>query len=177
MNWTELLREVSERTSMSAKDTRAVIEAMVETILEELVEGNQVNVRGLGTFSTRTVSGRTMRSVRSRRKMWVGAHDVPRFKSAKRLRAAVASRSEKEWKDPAHQAAWRLAETLVGDLELYHSGETPQLPANVQTQQVHEICADAFGEPWRSAEQRYQQRSGDTTVDYLALAAQRRWGS
>jgi DNA-binding protein HU-beta len=176
MNWRDLLKEASHRSGVPLKDTRAVIEALVETVLDELSNGGSVSLRGLGTFSSSTVQGRTLRSVQSRRRMWMGAHHVPRFRSAKRLRAAVAASSDQSWKQPEHQTAWRLAETLIGDLDLYHSNQVPQLPSEADDRAVDLACADAFGATWQQARGRYEGRAAEIPVDYLALAASRRWG-
>lgn len=175
MKWTELLRATAERANVDQRTARAIIEAMIDEVNDQVGQGDSVSIRGLGTVDTRKSRGRTLRSISSGRKIWVGERATPRFRAAKRLRESASGLIEDSWRTPEHQAAWRLAETLVGDLELYHQDECPnQLPNEGD---VDAACADAFGAPWNRARSTYRDRAGSLDIDYLSLAARRRWGS
>lgn len=60
----------------------------------------------------------------------------------------MLSRSPQHWRDISHQAAWRLAEALIGDLELYHPTKVPRLDQDTPLPMVAPICAVAFGPVW-----------------------------
>ena len=82
-------------------------------------------------------------------------------------------------RDPAHQRAWRLAETMIGDLGLYHVSDTPtDLSPESTLAEVDASCRRSLGAAWGRARAAYEEKTPAPVRevrDYLAMAARRRW--
>lgn len=180
MNGTTLIERVAERSGLSRADVRRVLRALEEVAAEAISQGDRLTLPGLGSLVVRELAPRTIRNVADMRKMMVGRRYAVRFRPAASLKQAVAGRSSQAWRQPEHQAAWRLAETLIADLELYHGHHVPRLPAEAADGDVHQVCEGAFGPLWTRVLDSFQARVEPTVraeQDYLAAAARHRWAA
>jgi nucleoid DNA-binding protein len=179
MTWTELVDQVAERAGVPRQTARLVLTTTMEVAVEWLREGREVPLRGIGAVSTRWAEGRVLRSVADQRKMWVGGRFVPRFRPSETLRRALGERTDDTWRSPSHQQAWRLAETLIGDLDLYHGAQAPKgLDGSLSAEAIESACRGAFGSQWDHVERSYQERverQAREGTHYLGIAAKRRW--
>jgi hypothetical protein len=105
---------------------------------------------------------------------------VVRYRTSKHVREVLTARTPQLWRQPGHQEAWRTAETLIGDLDVYHRGSAPtDLTGADPTDRVRERCQASFGPVWTQVVDSYRKRVPDEVReerDYLALAATARWG-
>jgi nucleoid DNA-binding protein len=173
-----LIERVATRAGVSQAAARRLLKAFADEALVDLVAGEDVNVPGLGAIEARWVSERTVRSVRDGRRTAVDGHFRPAFRASARLRDALRGRTPQLLKDPAHQKAWRVAETLIGDLSLYHGISAPHFVADDSLELVDSRCAAAFGAAWGRVRRTYEEQIPAATRaerDHLALAARRRW--
>ncbi|MCK6503156.1 HU family DNA-binding protein [Myxococcota bacterium] len=180
MNGTTLIDRVAQRAGVSRAEVRRVLGALEEVAAEAVAQGDRVSLPGLGTLVVRELAPRTIRNVSDMRKMMVGRRHTVRFRPASTLKEAVAGRTSQAWRQPEHQAAWRLAETLVADLVLYHGTHVPRLPARAADETVHQLCEGAFGPLWSRVLESYQARvvpDVRAEHDYLADAARHRWAA
>ena len=90
MNKTELIAAVAEKTGMTKKDAERVINATVETITENLVKGDKVQVSGFGIFEVKAREARVGRNPRTKETIQIPATRLPAFKASKALKDAVA---------------------------------------------------------------------------------------
>ena len=177
MNWNQLIHATAEGSGLSVSDARKALEAMRSAVTQELSQGGRVVIFGLGSLSTRQRSARSIRNVRDFRKMYIGERTSVVFKPASALKRAVAG-GEAVWKRPEHQAAWRMAEALVGDLALYHGDRAPSGLAEQADEAARSRCGEAFGELWQRVLESYAAEVPETVRqehDYLAGAARGRW--
>jgi nucleoid DNA-binding protein len=181
MNNKELIERVATRLGMPKAQVARVLGSMVDTIQDCVASGEQVAISGLGRIQVRQSGARTIRSVVDMRKVLVGPKHNVRFVAAAALKASVARLDDPSWSDPAVQGAWRTAETLVGDLDLYHKAKAPQaLDASLGDEVVIDACNQAFGGLWRQVEQTFAERVPAEVrgrTDLLAAAARRRWAA
>ena len=178
MNGTEMVTAIEDRTGIPREQVREVLDALTALTLEALGQGEEVSLRGLGAFGARWQKPRSLRSVQDQRRLVLDGRWVPRFRPASALREALIQRSPQRWRDPRHQAAWRLAEALVGDLDLYQHARAPQLEESTPLPMVASICAVAFGSTWDRVIQTWNaQVPADIRADgdHLLRVAQRRW--
>lgn len=89
MNKTELIAAVSEKTGVTQKDVKKVMEAFVNVIKEDLAEGNKVQLIGFGTFETRKREARSGVNPLTGEKMEIKASVVPAFKAGKGFKDAM----------------------------------------------------------------------------------------
>ncbi len=181
MNNKQLVEALADRLGLSKVLVAKVIGGAVAEIQARVAHGEKVTVSGLGHFEVQERPARIIRSVVDTRKLLVGPRHSVRFRAAAALRGAVAHLDDPSWADPAVQGAWRTAETLVGDLDLYHRAKAPAaLAVDAEPQVVLEACSRAFGPLWRQVEQTFTERvaaDARARTDLLAVAARRRWGA
>ncbi len=181
MNWTDLVARVAERSGVSKAQARRVLGALVEESTERLCAGDSVVLKDLVVLGSRWREPTSVRSVADRRKLRLDGRWVPTARVSGRLREALAARTPQTWRDPEHQAAWRTAETLVGDLVLYHSDNAPaRLDPRATPAEVEAACAASFGPLWGRVRATYQARVPEHVrahTDHLALSARSRWAS
>ena len=90
MNKTELIAAVAEKTGLTKKDAERVINATVETITENLVAGNKVQVSGFGNFEVKAREARIGRNPRTKETIEIPATRLPAFKASKALKDTVS---------------------------------------------------------------------------------------
>lgn len=180
MKWTALIKEVSEKTGQSERTVREVLRTMVDVSLSALTEGEEVHLHGLCTVSSRWQEPRTLRSVHDQQTLLLNGRFVPRLRPAARLRRHLADRTPQHWRDPAHQNAWRVAQTLIDDLALYSAGAEPALTTDSPHADVHRACAVTFGPLWNQVLHTYNREIPEPIrqeYDHLAHAARQQWGT
>lgn len=178
MNWRDLQDAVASQSGLPVNVVRRVLQVMMDVSIEALVKGDDIPLRGVGVLSAKWKPPRVVRSVANRRKLRIDGRFVPRFQPARSLRQALVERTAQTWRDPAHQDAWRVAETLVGDLDLYHPDKAPRLTGEEEPGAVRGVCTRSFGRLWTQVEGRFAEQVPEAIradADYLAQAALTRW--
>lgn len=89
MNKTELISAVAEKAEISKKDAEKAVKALVDTITEEMVKGEKVQLVGFGTFEVSERVAREGRNPRSGESVTIAASKSPKFKAGKALKDAV----------------------------------------------------------------------------------------
>jgi DNA-binding protein HU-beta len=89
MNKTELIAAVAEKVGMSKKDADAVVNAVIDTIVEEVAKEEKVQIVGFGTFEVRCRSERQGRDPRTNSPITIPASKVPAFKAGKAFKDAM----------------------------------------------------------------------------------------
>ena len=90
MNKTELIAAVAEKADLSKKDAEAAITAAVEAITGALIEGEQVQLVGFGSFEVKTRAARVGRNPKTGEEIPISEARLPVFKAGKALKDAVA---------------------------------------------------------------------------------------
>lgn len=181
MNWNEIVKLTATAVDRPQRETDKVLQAFLRIAGDSLVEDptRRIVLRGIGTLSATWTEPRVVRSPRDRRRIYVDGRWRLRFRVSEALRKRVEARSPQLWRAPEHQAAWRLAETLVADLALYHPDQCPTLRGAISDAEVHEQAASALGNHWQRAVRAYETDVPEgvrQACDHLASAARRRWG-
>lgn len=89
MNKQQFIDEVATKTSQTKAVVERVIDAMTETIEEELVKGENFTLHGFGTFKLSHRKARTGRNPRTQEAIEIPASTSVGFKGAKKLTDAV----------------------------------------------------------------------------------------
>lgn len=89
MNKTELINNVAERAELSKKDATKAVDAVFETIINTLKEGDSIQLLGFGNFEVRERAARTGRNPQTGEEIEIPAGKVPAFKAGKQLKEAV----------------------------------------------------------------------------------------
>lgn len=89
MNKTDLVNAVAEKADLSKKDAAKVVDAVFETIMDSLSNGEKVQIIGFGNFEVRERSARKGRNPQTGEEIEIPASKVPAFKAGKALKDAV----------------------------------------------------------------------------------------
>ena len=92
MNKIELTNKVAAKAGLSKKDSKAAVDAVLETITETLSRKEQVALVGFGTFSTSQRAARTAKVPGTDKTVDVAAKTVAKFKAGKLLKNFIAGK-------------------------------------------------------------------------------------
>lgn len=88
-NKQDLIAKVSERTSLTKKDSGAAVDAVFGAISDFLAAGEKIQLIGFGNFEVRERAARTGRNPQTGKEITIAASKVPAFKAGKALKDAV----------------------------------------------------------------------------------------
>ena len=89
MNKTELIAAVAEKTGLTQKPAKLAVEAVVESIAEELKAGGKVQLVGFGTFEVTERAAREGRNPATGKKIKIKAAKNVKFKAGKALKDSL----------------------------------------------------------------------------------------
>ena len=89
MNKSELIEAAAASTGLRRSDVQHALEAILETITEEVGRGNKVTLTGFGNFELRERGARTGRNPQTGEQIEVAASKAPAFKAGKAFKDAV----------------------------------------------------------------------------------------
>jgi len=92
MNKAELIRKVAEATNQNKGTTKEILENLLETLTDSLVAGNNIEIRGFGSFKLKKRKEQRARNPRTGEEVIVPSRFVPTFKPSKRLAELVAKK-------------------------------------------------------------------------------------
>ena len=79
----EIVREIASKTGLPTKDVVVVVESLMNTIKTSMENGEEVFLRGFGSFIIKHRAEKTARNISQNTTVIIPAHDVPAFKPAK----------------------------------------------------------------------------------------------
>ncbi len=87
MTRSELVRQIAvQNPHLMQRDVELIVTTVFERIVQALADGDRVELRGFGTFSTKQREARTGRNPRTGEAVPVAEKAVPFFKTGKQLR-------------------------------------------------------------------------------------------
>ena len=85
----ELVILVAERLGFTQNEVAAVVQAVLDTIIESLAEGDRLEIRNFGVFEVKTREARVGRNPRTGQEVAIGDKRVVTFKPGKALKQWV----------------------------------------------------------------------------------------
>ena len=89
MNKTELVKKVAEENEMTQKAAAAVVDSVLNSIVDSLAAREPVTLLGFGTFSCKHRDAREGRNPATGKKMTFAASNTPVFKAGKTFKDKV----------------------------------------------------------------------------------------
>ena len=83
MTKADLISNISERTGVEKVAVQAAVEAFMESIKHSLEKGENVYLRGFGSFVVKQRAEKTGRNILKNTTLIIPAHNIPSFKPAK----------------------------------------------------------------------------------------------
>ena len=96
MTKADIVSKVSEKIGLEKGDVQAIVESFMEEVKSSLETGDNVYLRGFGSFIIKTRAEKTGRNISKNTTIKIPAHNIPAFKPAKVFLESVKSNSKIE---------------------------------------------------------------------------------
>ena len=83
MTKADLVSKISEKLGIEKGDVQATVETFMQEVKSSLEGGNNVYLRGFGSFIIKTRAEKTGRNISKNTTIKIPAHNIPAFKPAK----------------------------------------------------------------------------------------------
>jgi len=83
MTKAEIVNKISHETGIEKSTVLKTVEAVMETIKDSLVDGENVYLRGFGSFIIKKRAEKTARNISKNTTLIIPAHNIPSFKPSK----------------------------------------------------------------------------------------------
>ena len=98
MRKADVVNKIAEKTGVPKVDVLVALEAFFKEVKESIIEGENVYIRGFGSFVRKTRAAKIGRNIKRNVAIEIPEHDIPSFKPAKVFMEKVKLRSMKERK-------------------------------------------------------------------------------
>jgi DNA-binding protein HU-beta len=83
MTKAEIVADIANKTGIEKVAVQAVVESFMESVKETMVSGENVYLRGFGSFIIKERAEKTGRNISKNTTIVIPAHKIPAFKPAK----------------------------------------------------------------------------------------------
>ena len=83
MTKADIVAKISEKLGLEKGDVQATVEAFMEEVKTSLETGDNVYLRGFGSFIIKTRAAKTGRNISKNTAIEIPAHNIPAFKPSK----------------------------------------------------------------------------------------------
>lgn len=83
MTKADIVAKISDQTGIEKVAVQATVEAFMDSVKSSLTEGNNVYLRGFGSFIVKERAEKTGRNISKNESIIIPAHNIPAFKPAK----------------------------------------------------------------------------------------------
>ena len=83
MTKADIVKEIAASTGIEKQVVLQVVEGLMETIKTSMINGEEVFLRGFGSFIIKHRAEKTARNITKNTTMVIPAHNIPAFKPAK----------------------------------------------------------------------------------------------
>jgi DNA-binding protein HU-beta len=95
MTKADIVNEISKNTGIEKITVQKTVEAFMDTVKNSLVKGNNVYLRGFGSFIVKKRAEKTARNISKNTTIIIPEHFIPSFKPAKTFVSQVKTRVKK----------------------------------------------------------------------------------
>ena len=89
MTKAEIVNEVAKATGLEKIAVQNVVESFMESVKGSLEKGNNVYLRGFGSFVVKQRAQKTARNISKNQTITIAAHKIPAFKPGREFFAQV----------------------------------------------------------------------------------------
>ena len=90
MTKAELCTKISDQTGCDMQSVSAIVESLMVSVKGALEKGENVYLRGFGSFILKKRAEKTARNISKNTTVIIPAHDIPAFKPAKEFMCQVS---------------------------------------------------------------------------------------
>ncbi|MEI6949139.1 HU family DNA-binding protein [Paraflavisolibacter sp. H34] len=96
MRKADLVNQISEKTGIPKVDVLVTLESMFKEIKDSLSKGENIYIRGFGSFVTKRRAAKIGRNIKKNVAVQIPEHSIPAFKPAKEFVAEIKKVSSAE---------------------------------------------------------------------------------
>lgn len=89
MTKAEIVSEIASKTGIDKREVLMVVESLMDTIKTTMTNGEEVFLRGFGSFIIKHRAEKTARNISKNTTIIIPAHNIPAFKPAKEFMEKV----------------------------------------------------------------------------------------
>ena len=89
MTKADIVNEISKKTGIDKATAMTTVEAFMEAVKESMIGGNNVYLRGFGSFTLKKRAAKTAKKKKKNTTLIIPEHKIPAFKPAKTFSTAV----------------------------------------------------------------------------------------
>lgn len=94
MTKAEIVNEISRSTGLEKAAVLLVVEKFMEQVKESMVNGDNIYLRGFGSFIVKTRKAKTARNISKNTTIMIPEHRVPAFKPSKKFLEEIKGSEE-----------------------------------------------------------------------------------
>jgi DNA-binding protein HU-beta len=95
MTKADIVNEIAKNTGIEKVAVQKTVEAFMETVKDSMISGNNVYLRGFGSFIVKKRAKKTARNISKNTTIIIPAHNIPAFKPAKTFITKVKNKVKK----------------------------------------------------------------------------------
>jgi DNA-binding protein HU-beta len=89
MTKAEIVSQIAQKTGVDKQSILVTVEAFMETVKDSLAAGENVYLRGFGSFILKKRATKTARNISKNLTITIPEHNIPAFKPAKTFMAEI----------------------------------------------------------------------------------------
>ena len=110
----DIVREIAKTTKLALPDANVVARKIISTLIQGILEGERIEIRGLGTFQTKLVKGKKGRDIMRNRSMVLPPYRKISFKAGKGWKMELPPTPETQ--PPVEVQNGQLEMPILGEL-------------------------------------------------------------
>ena len=91
MTKADIVSEISKKTGIDRATVLTTVEAFMESVKQSLSDGDNVYLRGFGSFILKKRAQKTARNISKNTTIIIPEHNIPAFKPAKSFTTSIKS--------------------------------------------------------------------------------------
>ncbi|MBR3717580.1 MAG: integration host factor subunit beta [Bacteroidaceae bacterium] len=92
MTKAEIVSQIIKNTGIDRKTASAAVEAFMTSVIDALADGENVYLRGFGSFNVKKRAQKTARNISKNTTIIIPEHNIPAFKPAKTFISAMQNK-------------------------------------------------------------------------------------
>jgi len=94
MTKAEIVAEIAQKTGIEKASVQTVVENFMEVVKTSMINGENVYLRGFGSFIIKTRAEKKARNISKKTTIIIPAHNIPAFKPAKTFMVEVKNKTK-----------------------------------------------------------------------------------
>ncbi|HEY8402482.1 MAG TPA: HU family DNA-binding protein [Cytophagaceae bacterium] len=89
MTKAEVINKIAERTGVNKSEVTDIVESFLAVVKESLAEGNEIFIRGFGSFINQKRARKVARNISKNTAMIIEEHYIPKFKPSNEFKDLI----------------------------------------------------------------------------------------